>query len=518
MTNSNTNFNEVTPEKMVGFGSVENDPDAESPETAGSEELAVGMEADEGGGAGGNAYHSGRIGEITRMLEFGPDILSRLEGVYSSRELLSFTYDVLLARFLRMGKIANISRDSQAAANSLVTKFEAVVLEDLESLCLPEAGDGDPGCSPNGPYSLENTIRGEDYFGGLVEMARTVTYAEFMKVEQRNFELLMHLKVLKNQYNRLLPVKGERDDLKLQIQHLKTKIQEQARMLNSLANRSVEADQQIARLNQLKKENQSLRKKLENYTSVINELCSRLPENHPARKKLTALLRSNEELFQSLGNRASQLDTFAGPYPDGGLDELNRENQSLRELASEKGRILKEMQGAAPDWERMMTRLKEENEHLHQIIAQKDEQIESLAKKADNGILMYELSGEKEENRKLNQTIKDLRKTVAEKNQLCSLLRAEKQEIEIQLRSRKDLMDENKAIKSENDFLKRLCENLEKTEKKHNELKDAYSRQRSEHDSLQIEHEKLKKKMVKMAAINRDLINQYQSLFGESGG
>jgi hypothetical protein len=464
---------------------------------------------------------AGKVASLKKAMEFSEPHKARLNKLGTEHDLLLFSYEVLLQKFMALQEIGVMGGESSRVLEALHQKFEsALTSRQVE----PTEGGSEKLLAENEKLREENLalhtqvsqLRAKMAKGGVISQ-RELELEEASKYANRRLrELKAELEVA-NRHIETLSVSAEMvQNLRARNSLLTARLEHQTQLLQSLTVNRPEQEELIARLQEIAVENRRLKDQLTEQADWMGDMQHRVSGDAVSKQAIAQLVKNNANLHFALDQKEERLDAMternSSPRFAETIQRLSDENFRLKSLLETKQAILDQFQersGTAPEAQRIVEMLKLENRRLKETMIAKKEQVQSLA--APNPVsakLMKVIN-------RLKAESLQLKKEVELKDRLYRELQMERQQLQQQIRRLDVLNEENQKLRSINEHNRQVLEVLKKTEAQYQFLKKEYSGLRSKHEASEIETGNVKARLAKVMAEYDLLVKEYENLFGQ---
>ena len=444
-----------------------------------------------------------KLTKLKNALEFEPEVITRLEEVHSSQELLLYMHEVLLFKFLGIRETGLLSQASSQAIDTLKTKLNAMLANPEPSESEGKSLDAKKLFNENKNLKKQIQALHSRYVkSGVISERELELEQECDYLKKRVAQFKSYLQAYKKSREQLAAAQEKIRSLWAKNSLLTSKVEHQRGLLASITANQPEQQEFISKIKTLDDENEQLKAAIERQSSLLDKFYEQLQDDSPAKGLVKGLMDERVRLMNELNDNVSRLEVLEMERPPKSLQEsyetLEDENIHLKSLVAAKGSVSEWMEAGNPgasDQKALTELLKKENEELKHLLRVKKEQVKVLSTSTSNRPMMRVIMKLKGENAQL-------KKESGYKDEIVRRLEQERDELKGQISDSAALARHARQMKTELEYFQKLVNSLRPLEVQYKSLKKEYSAVSSKYEALLVEHTLL--------------INEYENLFGKS--
>jgi hypothetical protein len=460
---------------------------------------------------------SAKIAALKKAIEFQQALKTRLNQVNSSHDLLLYSYEVLLDKFMALQEMGMLSPESSLVLDSLHQKFETILVKSEP----PEPEIDTPRIDKLREENQElqaqlAQMRARLANGGFVSEKELQLEEEAKFLQRRMRELRVELETAgKKVETQSLTAEMVRS-LRARNSLLNVRLEHQGKLLQSLTANKPEQEELITKIQEIALENRRLKEQLTEQAGWLEKMQQRFAGDAASQQAINSLINNNSSLQDELDAREERLEglTARGTTPRFAetIERLSDENFRLNAVLETKQAIkdyLESPQRGKIDPLQIIEMLKLEKRRLQETVTAQKEQVKVVATKNPvSGPMMKTVVRLRDENQQL-------RKENTYKDRVYRDLKLEKDQLQVELRKVDLLVDQNQKLKGKLDHALQVLQVLKKSEAQLQLVKKEYAILRSKFEAADAESRHAKTRLTKVMGEYDMLMREYENLFGQ---
>lgn len=448
---------------------------------------------------------------LKTALQFDGNVASQLHAIQSSQQLLLFVHEVLLYKFVRLGELGLLDKQSMQTLELVNRKLEAALLTPDQQM-----EEVDPAELARENELLKKqlqSLRAEHVKTGIVSERELQLDEECTYLKRRIRELNSLLHISKKRVARMVANQKRMESLQTRNSLLNSKVEHQTKLLRNLTAEKPEQQQLLAQMESLEQENRQLKQQLEAQFTTLEQLPVPTAADSPFADDMKSLLAETTGLITEYHEKEDRLETLTAEQPEtslmDNLDRLQEDNVQLKNLLKNKEKLDQLLHGADRGEDRhaqLATFVREGNQRMKELLAAKSEQFKVFRQGAEFRPLVRALFNAKRRNRELKH-----------ENQLKQAqydnLKNEQLKLQGQLGMLTACQKQSRQLEARLESCDRQIQAMRQFELRYKELKKEHSMLRIQQERTRHEKQRTEQKLQRLDVEYKFLVSEYERLF-----